>query len=143
MAVVLVRPTDDAPIQAHLNHFLRFTVEKAPNVGAHHQLLIESLRYLLSLALKPLYKVRIESALNKVSNVVPKEQSGDTVLRILDEFSDLYKDLLDKVTQCTDRTWIIPPVNSNPSSEMIRINHLWEETREQLRFDSVWNLTPK
>ena len=63
MAVVLVRPTDDAPIQAHLNHFLRFTVEEAPNVGTHHQLLIESLRYLLSWALKPLYKVRIEAAL--------------------------------------------------------------------------------
>ena len=143
MAVVLVRPTDDAPIQAHLNHFLRFTVEEAPKVGAHHQLLIESLRYLLSLALKPLYKVRIESALNKVSNVVPKEQSGDTVVRILDELSDIYKDLMDKVTQCTDGTWIIPPANSNPSSEVIRIKHLWEETREQLRFDSVWNLTPK
>ena len=143
MAVVLVRPTDDAPIQAHLNHFLRFTVEVAPKVGAHHQLLMESLRYLLSLALKPLYKIRIESALNKVSKVVQKEQSGDTVLRILDELSDLYKDLLDKVTQCTDRTWIIPPVNSNPSSDLLRINHLWEETLEQIRFDSVWNLTPK
>ena len=143
MAVVLVRPTDDAPIQAHLNHFLRFTVEVAPKVGAHHQLLMESLRYLLSLALKPLYKIRIESALNKVSNVVPTEQSGNTVLRILDELSDLYRDLLDKVTQCTDRTWIIPPVNSNPSSDLLRINHLWEETLEQIRFDSVWNLTPK
>ena len=91
MAVVLVRPTDDAPNQAHLNHFLRFTVEAAPKVGAHHQLLIESLRYLLSLAQKPLYKVRIENALTKVSNVVPTEQSGDTVLRILYELSDLSK----------------------------------------------------
>ena len=130
MAVVLVRPTDDAPIQAHLNHFLRFTVEVAPKVGAHHQLLMESLRYLLSLALKPLYKIRIESALNKVSKVVQKEQSGDTVLRILDELSDLYKDLLDRVTQCTDRTWTIPPVNSNPSSDLLRIHHLWESFLE-------------
>ena len=124
MAVVLVRPNDDAPIQAHLNHFLRFTVEAAPKIGAHHQLLSESLRYLLFLAQRRLYKVRIETTLNKVLNVEPREQSGEPVLRILDELSDLYKDLLDKVTQCTDRTWIIPPVNSNPSSEMIRINHL-------------------
>ena len=143
MAVVLVRPTDDAPIQAHLNHFLRFTVEEAPKIGAHHQLLIESLIYLLSLAQKPLYIVRIETALSKVSNVVPKRQSCETASRVLDELSDLYKDLLDKVTQCTDGTWIIPPANSNPSSEVIRINQLWEETREQMRFESVWNLTPK
>ena len=143
MAVCLVRPSNDASIQAHLNHFLRFTVESASKIGAHHQLLVESLQYLLSLALKPLYKTRIENALNKVSNAVPTEQSGSTVLKILDTLSDLYRDLLDKVTQCTDRTWIIPPVNSNPSSALLRINHLWEETLEQIRFDSVWNLNPK
>ena len=142
MAVCLVRPSNDASIQAHLNHFLRFTVESASKIGAHHQLLVESLQYLLSLALKPLYKVRIVNALNKVSNAVPTEQSGSTVLKILDTLSDLYRDLLDKVTQCTDRTWIIPPVNSNPSSALLRINHLWQETLEQIRFDSVWNLSP-
>ena len=142
MAVCLVRPSNDASIQAHLNHFLRFTVESASKIGAHHQLLVESLQYLLSLALKPLYKTRIENALNKVSNAVPTEQSGNTVLRLLDTLSDLYRDLLDKVTQCTDRTWVIPPVNSNPSRELIRINHLWQETLEQIRFDSVWDLSP-
>ena len=142
MAVCLVRPSNDASIQAHLNHFLRFTVESASKIGAHHQLLVESLQYLLSLALKPLYKVRIENAMNKVSNAVPTEQSGNTVLRLLDTLSDLYRDLLDKVTQCTDRTWIIPPVNSNPSSALIRINHLWLNTLEQIRFDSVWDLSP-
>ena len=120
MAVCLVRPSNDASIQAHLNHFLRFTIESASKIGTHHQLLVESLQYLLSLALKPLYKVRIENALTKVSNVGPTEQSSNTVLRILDELSDLYRDLLDKVIQCTDRTWIIPPVNSNPSSELIK-----------------------
>ena len=143
MAVCLARPTNDAPFRAYLNHFLRFTVESASKIGAHHQLLVESLQYLLSLALKPLYKVRIENALTKVSNVVPTEQSGNTVLRLLDVLSDLYRDLLDKVIQCTDRTWIIPSVNSNPSSALIRINHLWEDTLEQIRFDSVWNLNPK
>ena len=142
MAVCLARPSNDASIQAHLNHFLRFTVESASKIGAHHQLLVESLQYLLSLALKPLYKTRIENALNKVSNAVPTEQSGNTVLKILDTLSDLYRDLLDKVTQCTDRTWVIPPVNSNPSRELIRINHLWQETLEQIRFDSVWDLSP-
>ena len=135
MAVCLARPSNDASIQAHLNHFLRFTVESASKIGAHHQLLVESLQYLLSLALKPLYKTRIENALNKVSNAVPTEQSGNTVLKILDTLSDFYRDLLDKVTQCTDRTWIIPPVNSNPSSALIRINHLWEDTLEQIRTD--------
>ena len=74
MAVCLVRPSNDASIQAHLNHFLRFTVESASKIGAHHQLLVESLQYLLSLALKPLYKVRIENALKKVSNAVPTER---------------------------------------------------------------------
>ena len=142
MAVCLVRPSNDASIQAHLNHFLRFTVESASKIGAHHQLLVESLQYLLSLALKPLYKVRIENAMNKVSNAVPTEQSGKAVLKLLEVLSDLYRDLLDKVTQCTDRTWIIPPVNSNPSSALIRINHLWQETLEQIRFDSVWDLSP-
>ena len=142
MAVCLVRPSTDASLQAHLNHFLRFTVESASKIGAHHQLLVESLQYLLSLALKPLYKTRIENALNKVSNAVPTEQSGSTVLKILDTLSDLYRDLLDKVTQCTDSTWTVPPVNSNPSSALIRINHLWQETLEQLRFDSVWDLSP-
>ena len=63
-------------------------------------------------------------------------------MRLLEVLSDLYRDLLDKVTQCTDRTWIIPPVNSNPSSELLRINHLWQETLEQIRFDSVWDLSP-
>ena len=143
MAVCLVRPSNDASIQAHLNHFLRFTVESASKIGAHHQLLVVSLQYLSSLALKPLYKIRIESALTKVSNAVLTEQSGNTVLKILDTLSDLYRDLLDKVTQCTDSTWVIPPVNSNPSSALIRINHLWEDTLEQIRFDSVWNLNPK
>ena len=143
MAVCLVRPTNDAPLQAHLNHFLRFIVESASKIGAHHQLLVVILQYLSSLALKPLYKIRIESALTKVSNAVLTEQSGNTVLKILDTLSDLYRDLLDKVTQCTDSTWVIPPVNSNPSSALIRINHLWEDTLEQIRFDSVWNLNPK
>ena len=142
MAVCLVRPSNDASIQAHLNHFLRFAVESASKIGAHHQLLVESLQYLLSLALKPLYKTRIENALNKVSNAVPTEQSGSTVLKILDTLSDLYRDLLDKVTQCTDSTWTVPPVNSNPSSALIRINHLWQETLDQIRFDSVWDLSP-
>ena len=70
-------------------------------------------------------------------------ESSITVLKILDTLSDLYRDLLDKVTQCTDSTWVTPPVNSNPSSALIRINHLWEDTLEQIRFDSVWNLNPK
>ena len=143
MAVCLARPSNDASIQAHLNHFLRFAIESASKIGAHHQLLVESLQYLSSLALKPLYRTRIENALNKVSNAVPTEQSGSTVLKILDTLSDLYRDLLDKVTQCTDSTWVIPPVNSNPSNALIRINHLWEDTLEQIRFDSVWNLNPK
>ena len=142
MAVCLVRPSNDASIQAHLNHFLRFTVESASKIGAHHQLLVESLQYLLSLALKPLYKVRIENAMNKVSKAVPTEQSGKAVLKLLEVLSDLYRDLLDKVTQCTDSTWTVPPVNSNPSSALIRINHLWQETLEQIRFDSVWDLSP-
>ena len=142
MAVCLVRPSNDASIQAHLNHFLRFTVESASKIGAHHQLLVESLQYLLSLALKPLYKVRIENAMNKVSNAVPTEQSGKAVLKLLEVLSDLYRDLLDKVTQCTDSTWTVPPVNSNPSSALIRINHLWLDTLEQIRFDSVWDLSP-
>ena len=142
MAVCLVRPSNDASIQAHLNHFLRFTVESASKIGAHHQLLVESLQYLLSLALKPLYKVRIVNALNKVSNAVPTEQSGKAVLKLLEVLSDLYRDLLDKVTQCTDSTWTVPPVNSNPSSALIRINHLWQETLEQIGFDSVWDLSP-
>ena len=142
MAVCLVRPSNDASIQAHLNHFLRFTVESASEIGAHHQLLVESLQYLLSLALKPLYKVRIENAMNKVSNAVPTEQSGKAVLKLLEVLSDLYRDLLDKVTQCTDSTWTVPPVNSNPSSALIRINNLWQETLEQIRFDSVWDLSP-
>ena len=142
MAVCLVRPSNDASIQAHLNHFLRFTVESASKIGAHHQLLVESLQYLLSLALKPLYKVRIENAMNKVSHAVPTEQSGKAVLKLLEVLSDLYRDLLDKVTQCTDKTWIIPSVNSNPSSALIRINHLWQETLDQIRFDSVWDLSP-
>ena len=142
MAVCLVRPSNDASIQAHLNHFLRFTVESASKIGAHHQLLVESLQYLLSLALKPLYKVRIENAMNKVSNAVPTEQSGKAVLKLLEALSDLYRDLLDKVTQCTDSTWTVPPVNSNPSSALIRINHLWQETLDQIRFDSVWDLSP-
>ena len=142
MAVCLVRPSNDASIQAHLNHFLRFTVESASKIGAHHQLLVESLQYLLSLALKPLYKVRIENAMNKVSNAVPTEQSGKAVLKLLEVLSDLYRDLLDKVTQCTDSTWTVPPVNSNPSSALIRINHLWQGTLEQIRFDSVWDLSP-
>ena len=111
-------------------------------VVPHHQLLVVSLQYLSSLALKPLYKIRIESALTKVSNAVPTEQTGNTVLRLLEVLSELYRDLLDKVTQCTDRTWIIPSVNSNPSSALIRINHLWQETLEQIRFDSVWDLSP-
>ena len=142
MAVCLVRPSNDASIQAHLNHFLRFTVESASKIGVHHQLLVESLQYLLSLALKPLYKVRIENAMNKVSNAVPTEQSGKAVLKLLEVLSDLYRDLLDKVTQCTDSTWTVPPVNSNPSSALIRINHLWQETLDQIRFDSVWDLSP-
>ena len=142
MAVCLVRPSNDASIQAHLNHFLRFTVESASKIGAHHQLLVESLQYLLSLALKPLYKVRIENAMNKVSNAVPTEQSGKAVLKLLEVLSDLYRDLLDKVTQCTDSTWTVPPVNSNPSSALIRINHLWQETLDQIKFDSVWDLSP-
>ena len=142
MAVCLVRPSNDASIQAHLNHFLRFTVESASKIGAHHQLLVESLQYLLSLALKPLYKVRIENAMNKVSNAVPTEQSGKAVLKLLEVLSDLYRDLLDKVTQCTDSTWTVPPVNSNPSSALKRINHLWQETLDQIRFDSVWDLSP-
>ena len=142
MAVCLVRPSNDASIQAHLNHFLRFTVESASKIGAHHQLLVESLQYLLSLALKPLYKVRIENAMNKVSNAVPTEQSGKAVLKLLEVLSDLYRDLLDKVTQCTDSTWTVPPGNSNPSSALIRINHLWLDTLEQIRFDSVWDLSP-
>ena len=142
MAVCLVRPSNDASIQAHLNHFLRFTVESASKIGAHHQLLVESLQYLLSLALKPLYKVRIENAMNKVSNAVPTEQSGKAVLKLLEVLSDLYRDLLDKVTQCTDSTWIVPPINSNPSSALIRINNLWHDTLEQIRFDSVWDLSP-
>ena len=142
MAVCLVRPSNDASIQAHLNHFLRFTVESASKIGAHHQLLVESLQYLLSLALKPLYKVRIENAMNKVSNAVPTEQSGKAVLKLFEVLSDLYRDLLDKVTQCTDSTWTVPPVNSNPSSALIRINHLWQETLDQIRFDSVWDLSP-
>ena len=142
MAVCLVRPTNDAPLQAHLNHFLRFTVESASKIGGHHQLLVVSLQYLSSLALKPLYKIRIESALTKVSNAVPTEQTGNTVLRLLEVLSELYRDLLDKVTQCTDYTWIVPPVNSNPSSALIRINHLWQETLDLIRFDSVWDLSP-
>ena len=142
MAVCLVRPSNDASIQAHLNHFLRFTVESASKIGAHHQLLVEPLQYLLSLALKPLYKTRIENAMNKVSNAVPTEQSGKAVLKLLEVLSDLYRDLLDKVTQCTDSTWTVPPVNSNPSSALIRINHLWQETLDQIRFDSVWDLSP-
>ena len=143
MAAVLARPTDTASIQAHLSHFLRFVVEAAPKVGAHHQLLIETLRYLLSMAQKPLYEVRIQTALNTVSNVVPRKQSGETVSRILDEFSVLYKDLMDRVILCTDGSWLIPPANSNPSIEVMRMNQIWEATREQLRFASVWDLTPK
>ena len=142
MAVCLVRPSNDASIQAHLNHFLRFTVESASKIGAHHQLLVVGLQYLSSLALKPLYKIRIESALTKVSTAVPTEQTGNTVLRLLEVLSELYRDLLDKITQCTDYTWIVPPVNSNPSSALIRINHLWQETLDLIRFDSVWDLSP-
>ena len=80
--------------------------------------------------------------MNKVSNAVPTEQSGKAVLKLLEVLSDLYRDLLDKVTQCTDSTWTVPPVNSNPSSALIRINHLWQETLDQIRFDSVWDLSP-
>ena len=142
MAVVLMRPLSGAPLRVHLYHFLKFMVRVSSSVGEHQQLLVTTLEYLLSIALSPLYKVKIQDALNKVVGAVRVDKERATVRLNIKEYSCLYSDLMDKIVVSTDRTWKLPEQSSDPSEDVIKMDRAWQHAREQLEISTIWDLTP-
>ena len=145
MAAVLARPRTSAPLQIHLLHFLRFIVQVTPNVGEHQQLMSTTLQYLLSLAQSPLYKVKITTALASVTEVVQRGKIGAASIAAvrlhLDEYSALYRDLMDRIVTSTDGTWELPAAGSNPSAEVVEMNQAWQFAKNQWEFSATWDLT--
>ena len=141
MTTILIRPVSEAPLRVHLNHFLKFIVQV--NVGEHQQLLVASLQYLLSIALSPLYKIRIQRALEKVAGLRQRQVrvTRDMVRQNLKEYSSLYADLMDKIVICTDHTWALPKQGSDPSVEVVRMDQAWQQARRLLELSTIWDLT--
>ena len=139
MTTILIRPVSEAPLRVHLNHFLKFIVQV--NVGEHQQLLVASLQYLLSIALSPLYKIRIQRALEKVAGLRRVRVTLDMVRQNLKEYSSLYADLMDKIVICTDHTWALPKQGSDPSVEVVRMDQAWQHARRLLELSTIWDLT--
>ena len=143
MAAVLVRPRNTAPLQTHLYHFLKFLVQVTPNVGEHRQLMITTLHYLLSISLSSLYTVRITTALAKVTVTVQTEGVDTAIVRRnLEEYSALYRDLMDRIVTSTDGAWRLPAPGSSPSPEVVAMDYAWQSARNQWEFSTVWDLNP-
>lgn len=143
MTTILARPTATAPLQLHLYHFLKLVMQAAPKANEHQQLLVETLKYLQSITRKQLYKIKIQKALDTVSNTVLKKQTNKTVLTTIQEFTNCYQDLMDKIVKETNTDWVIPPADSEPTNELRRMNIAWETARDQLRLSSIWDLNPQ
>ena len=90
-------------------------------VNEHKELLVETLQYLLSLAINPTYRKRILAALEEVRNTVEQRQPCDIVVSTLTEFSVFYRELLDKIVSTENEGWTIPSRGSEPSSELMRM----------------------
>ena len=143
MTAVLVRPRSTAALQVHLNHFLRFLVQVTPHFGEHRQLMTTTLKYLLSIAQNSLYKIRIKSALAKVTEaVVQREGAGNTanVQMSLKEYSALYRDLMDRIVTSNDETWLLPASGSTPSTEEREMDQAWQTAKIQWEISAVWDL---
>ena len=140
MAVCLTRPTSAAPLRLHLYHFLKFVVQISPNVGEYKTLLVATLEYLKSIALSSTYKVKIQSALHRVVSAM-SVTSGSTAQQNIEEYSCLYKDLMDRIVQSTDQTWELPKRDSNPSEDVIKMDTEWQHARAQLEISTTWDLT--
>ena len=142
MSAVLARPRQSAPLRLHLNHFLKFVTKIGSRVNAHKELLLETLRYLLSLAKNPTYKKRISAALDEVQNTVEVQQLCEDAVGTLTEFSMYYRELLDKVVSIDneDEDWQIPLAGSAPSEELLKMTRAWREAEERLDFAALWSI---
>ena len=137
----MTRPTSAAPLRLHLHHFLKFVVQVSPSVGEYKKLLVVTLEYLRSIALSSSYKVKIQSALNRVVSAVLVTRGFTTAQRNIEEYSCLYKDLMDRIVQSTDQTWELPKADSNPSEDVIKMDTEWQHAQAQLELSNTWDLT--